>query len=148
MIYISHRGNILGKNTELENSPDYITKAVLAGYDVEIDVWYEKNQWWLGHDEPQYKVSANFLQDPRLWIHCKNIQALCNANISWNYFWHQEDDYTVTSQRYIWAYPHKQVTVNSKSIAVMPEWHNTNTTNFSGICSDYVERYKNETSTV
>ena len=148
MIYIAHRGNINQVNKDRENSPDYIAEAVLAGYDVEVDAWYKNDHWWLGHDEPQYKVSTDFLQDPRLWIHCKNIQALCNVNSSWNYFWHQEDDYTVTSHGYIWAYPNKNVSPNSKSIAVMPEWHNTDTSNFSGICSDYIERYKNETSTV
>jgi hypothetical protein len=36
-----------------------------------------------------------------------------------NYFFHQEDDITLTSKGYIWAYPGKQPIKNS--IAVMPE---------------------------
>lgn len=147
MIYISHRGNISSRNAERENSEDYIAEALSAGYHVEIDVWYD-NGWWLGHDNPQYNTSVDFLDNNRLWIHCKNIEALCNIKDKWNCFWHQEDDYTITTQGYIWAYPNKPVVSNTKSIAVMPEWHNTDVSNFSGICSDYIERYKNETSTV
>jgi len=75
MILISHRGNTSAKRKELENSPTYVKQALHLGYDVEIDVWYD-NGWWLGHDEPQYKVDMNFLEDRRFWIHCKNLQAL------------------------------------------------------------------------
>ena len=34
MILISHRGNINGKNLNIENHPSYIDKAIEAGYDV------------------------------------------------------------------------------------------------------------------
>jgi hypothetical protein len=147
MIHISHRGNIDGRQAERENREDYITEALSAGYHVEIDVWYN-NSWWLGHDGPEYKTSSAFLDQANLWIHCKNIDALCLAAATWNCFWHQEDNYTITTQGYIWAYPGKPVTYGSKSIAVMPEWQNTSTFNFAGVCSDYIERYKNETSTI
>ena len=38
MIFISHRGNISSKNTNRENSPEYIDEAIGQGFDVEIDV--------------------------------------------------------------------------------------------------------------
>ena len=60
MICIAHRGNINQVDKDRENSPDYITEAVLAGYDVEVDAWYKNNQWWLGHDEPQYKINIRY----------------------------------------------------------------------------------------
>ena len=40
MILISHRGNITGKQPELENDPNYIRAALDENYDVEIDVWH------------------------------------------------------------------------------------------------------------
>ena len=62
MLYlISHRGNINGKNTHLENSEEYIEKAIREGFDCEIDVWFINGVYWLGHDEPQYKTSKEFL---------------------------------------------------------------------------------------
>ena len=34
MIYISHRGNTAGKNINMENHPDFISKAIEKGFDV------------------------------------------------------------------------------------------------------------------
>jgi hypothetical protein len=47
MIYISHRGNINGKNIERENSPEYILETLNKGYDVEVDIWIINNKWFL-----------------------------------------------------------------------------------------------------
>lgn len=145
MILISHRGNTDGKRRELENSPTYIKRALHHGYDVEIDVWY-LDGWWLGHDEPQYKVDMNFLEDSRFWIHCKNLQALTYLQpTKLNYFWHEEDRYTLTSHGYIWAYPNQMAIAGGNTIAVMPEIDNTDINLFSGICSDNIVKYYYET---
>ena len=37
-----------------------------------------------------------------------------------NFFWHQQDDFTLTNRGYIWTYPGKCIT--PMSIMVMPEW--------------------------
>ena len=63
----------------------------------------------------------------------------------YNYFWHQDDDYTLTSKKYIWAYPGKSYTHNT--VIVMPEWNNMvwdtlRVTNCHGICTDYPEKLK------
>ena len=57
-----------------------------------------------------------------------------------NYFWHQEDTLTLTSKRYIWAYPGKQPIENS--ISVMPEIKNDDISLCVGICSDYILKYR------
>jgi hypothetical protein len=78
-----------------------------------------------------------------LWIHCKNIEAIewFNSLIeTYNYFWHQEDTVTLTSKNFIWAYPGKQPI--NRSIAVMPELFNDNIDSCLGICSDYIQNYK------
>ena len=144
MILISHRGNIDGKNEARENHPDYINQAIGYGWDVEIDVWMIDGVLFLGHDEPQYGVTQHWLNErcERLWIHCKNVEAIewFNTIDGFNYFWHQEDTVALTSMNIIWAYPGKQPIKGS--IAVMPEIHNDNLDVCSGICSDYIYRYK------
>ena len=147
MILISHRGNINGKNLNIENHPSYIDKAIEAGYDVEIDVWYLEGRLFLGHDTAQYIVDIHWLENrsPSLWIHCKNIKALetlkelDSMGRHINYFWHEEDTVTLTSKNYIWAYPGKQPIKNS--IAVMPEIYNDNVEGCLGVCSDYIKNY-------
>ena len=110
MIFISHRGNMTGINPKRENEPLYIVEALEKGFDVEIDVWYKKGQFYLGHDEPQYKVKREFLQNRKLWCHAKNIEAL-NKMLKEDIhcFWHQEDDVTLTSKGFMWTYPGKKI---------------------------------------
>ena len=69
MFLIAHRGNINGKVPELENSPDYINAAISNGYDVEVDVWFQDDEFYLGHDFPQYKTSVEYLRNNKLWCH-------------------------------------------------------------------------------
>lgn len=119
---ISHRGNLVGPNTELENSFEYILSAIDQGVDVEIDLRYIDGNWWLGHDGPQYLIDLKLLDSfkNKLWCHCKNFQALEEfQNTDFNYFWHQEDDHTLTSKGFIWTYPGKDV--GNNNIIVMPE---------------------------
>ena len=58
-----------------------------------------------------------------LWIHCKDITTLYEftkyQQSGYQYFWHQEDDFTLTSNNHIWTYPGKPYTPNT--IIVMPE---------------------------
>lgn len=142
MVLISHRGNLNGKIESKENSPKYIREALDLGYDVEIDVWWYNNDFYLGHDLPQHKINLKFLENDRLWCHAKNIDCLdvLLAHSSVHSFWHQEDDVTVTSNGYIWTYPGKMLT--KKSICVLPEQSNQKVENCFGICSDYISRYK------
>ena len=142
MILISHRGNINGINKKYENNPTYIQSAINKGYNVEIDVWY-KNAFFLGHDRPQFKVSQKFLENKKFWCHAKNLEALEKLQkLKTKYFWHQEDDYTLTSNGYIWTYPGKKL--SKKSICVLPELNKKKLPkSISGICSDFIEKYKN-----
>lgn len=145
--FISHRGNIKGKNPYMENNPVYIDEAISAGYDVEIDLWIENERFWLGHDEKQYETSLGWIlnRQNELWVHCKNHEAMIylkNNNINLNCFWHQEDDMTLTSKGFMWVYPGKQPIKNS--IAVMPEINDDDVSTCLGVCSDVIEKYRNE----
>jgi hypothetical protein len=140
MIKISHRGNINGRIEEAENRPDYIEDTLRLGYDVEVDVWFLDGKFYLGHDEALYATSKLFLSNPRLWVHCKNVDAVLELKHSKvHYFWHENDTIALTSQGFIWAYPGKQPIKNS--IAVMPELHNDDLSICVGICSDYISKY-------
>lgn len=147
MIYISHRGNIAGPNPKLENSVPYIEKALSLGYEVEIDVWLIGKKYYLGHDSPQYEVKKSFLINDRLWCHAKNLEALEGMRLSKNirFFWHQEDDATLTSDNFIWTYPGKKLVKNS--ICVMPERSNIKPSDpvlksCTGVCSDFIKDYR------
>lgn len=147
MKLIAHRGLIKGPNKLLENHPNQIISALAQGYDCEVDFWVIEhschNRYYLGHDGPTYEVEWSFIEQPGLWIHAKNLQALylLGAESKLNFFWHQEDDFTLTSQRYIWTYPGKPLTPDS--VMVMPEWEDQTLENARqqlcyGICSDFI----------
>lgn len=149
MKFISHRGNLNGAQLDLENNPARIEEVIRLGYDCEIDLWSIDDKLFLGHDEAQYFIDSNFLitNASWLWVHCKNIEALLWCAKSQiedlNYFWHQDDKVTLTSQQFIWAYPGLQPIEDS--IAVMPEINNEiQLANCLGICSDIIEVYKND----
>jgi len=139
MILISHRGNMNGLNPHLENNQEYCEEAIDRGFDVEIDVWYT-DAWWTGHDKPQYKVDTDFLKRREVWCHAKNIEALKRLlDLGAHCFFHQNDNVTLTSRRYLWTYPTHQLT--EKSICVLPELQTIDIKGCAGICSDYVVRY-------
>jgi len=144
VLLISHRGNINGRKQTWENYPSYIEKALSSGYDCEIDVWYDRGEWYLGHDNAEHKVNYDFLTNEKLWCHAKTIESLdaMSKLDDIHCFWHENDKYTLTSKKYIWAYPGFNVPVGSKSICVVPERCNMDVSNFYGVCSDFVERYK------
>ena len=60
--------------------------------------------------------------------------------VNLHYFFHDEDDCTITSKGDLWVYPGKQPVKNS--IAVMPEWHRDDVSLCKGICSDNIINFK------
>ncbi len=147
MYLISHRGNITGRQPERENAPDYILEAIDAGYYCEVDILGKVDgSLWLGHDGPQYKTDTKFLNNPKILCHCKNKLAIDNLN-GWgiHWFWHQNDDYTITSKGFIWTYPGN--VLSPSSICVMPEvvpgiYNKSQLLECAGICSDYIGEYR------
>jgi hypothetical protein len=142
--FISHRGNINGRIINVENSPSYIEQALSHGYEVEIDVWLVGENFYLGHDEPQYRIEESFLENDKLWCHAKNNYSfytmLKNSKI--HCFWHQNDDFVLTSKGIPWVYPNKFV--SKDGIWVLPELttYKNIIIDCLGICSDYISRYR------
>lgn len=161
MLIIAHRGLVDGPNSELENLPDTIDTAISLGYRAEVDVWKIRDIFYLSHDEPvDYDnldqsriVTRDFFYDRSqyLYIHCKNIETLeyftnpIEKLTTYTCFWHQEDNYTLTSQAEIWAYPNFNVTGKylRNAICVKPELADSdfNCDNFNGICTAFANDY-------
>lgn len=151
MKVIAHRGNLNGPDPENENKYTHIESALELGFDVEIDIWAVNGALMFGHDAPQYAVEKSSVASigPSGWFHCKNLEALeyfkDNFN-SLNYFWHQSDDYTITSNGYFWTYPGKSI--GSKSIIVLPEIIDgievvkMLAERPYGVCTDYPKQYR------
>lgn len=145
MKIISHRGNLMGPDPATENNPEHIKYVIFDDYDVEIDVWCikegKKLNWFLGHDKPQYPIEQSFLHNNRLWCHAKNHTALEEMKKMQNvhFFWHQNDDYTLTSKGYIWTYPSKISLDNS--IYLLFDKDQNIPGNCFGICTDFVYHY-------
>jgi hypothetical protein len=146
MKLIAHRGLTTGPNKDLENRPSQVLSVLDNGFDCEIDFWVVDDRFYLGHDGPQFHVKRNFIEDPRYWIHAKNLEALYYLiGTELNFFWHQNDDFTVTNSGHIWTYPGKPLTEDS--VMVLPEWEDPTLENVKhatcfAVCSDFVKLLK------
>lgn len=134
--FISHRGNLFGPNPSRENSPDYVDEAIRFGCMVEVDLRCIEGRLYLGHDTPDYPITEEFLnsRSSSLWIHAKDHEALKYlTTTNHNYFWHDTDDYTITSKGYLWAYPSKPALGN---LCVCVVKDGAIPTGAWGVCSD------------
>lgn len=146
MKLIAHRGNWQGREHEYENSIPLILRAIAQGFDVEIDVYFINDTWYFGHDYAYHEVPKILIDQlsKYAWFHAKNYNTFCALlQNNCHCFFHDHDDYTLTSQRIIWAYSGKYVSSDYPSIAVMPE----STEGFVvpqdiyGVCSDNLMPY-------
>ena len=126
--FISHRGNMKGKYIPDENKPEKIDELNAKGMGCEIDVWFHKGSWFLGHDEPQYNVSFDWLMKylPLRLMHCKNEDALDKLHLESgrlgyevNLFYHTNEHYALTSRGHIIVHPDRLCLPDS--IEMMPE---------------------------
>jgi hypothetical protein len=138
---ISHRGNLNGPDASTENNPAYINKIIDLGYDIEIDLWYVNGDLYLGHDEPYYKIDKYWLinRKDKLWVHIKNLDAIQFAkNHYLNYFWHENDKMTLTSNGTPWCYP--GIYIPSGVTVVLTD--EIIDVYVYGVCTDYPELYR------
>lgn len=141
MKIISHRGNLNGPDPYVENKPQQIEKVLKLGYDVEIDLWVKDKNFYLGHDNPCYKVDKLWLitRKENLWVHLKNLEAAETEIVkSLNYFWHENDKFTLTSKGIPWCYP--GIYIDCGITVVLED--KIITENVYGVCTDYPEKYK------
>jgi hypothetical protein len=143
MILIAHRGNINGPNPKEENKVEYIELALSRGFQAEIDVWLIKNNIFLGHDKPQYKIKDDWLMKNKgsLWAHAKNLSAMQFLMLNkFNCFMHDTDPAVLTSQLFVWTYPGKIQIANSILVSLGKETYDLSN-GVVGVCSDYIETW-------
>ena len=153
MKLISHRGNMIGPNLSRENSPSYIDTAISAGYDVEVDINYLDNKFFLGHDTPDYEISEIWMEKRKhkIWFHCKNLDAasrLCelqkNYETPYMFFCHTSDNFVLTSTNHIWVH-NLELNLNDKCIIPLlsdTDLIFTTTKKIYAICTDYINLSK------
>jgi len=140
MNIISHRGNLNGSDPMSENTISQVHKARDNGFDVEVDVWWYKQSFWLGHDEPKEKIMKSFLTRGNLWVHAKNLEAVRELQyVDTNWFWHEDDKVTLTRRGNIWCFPGNEV-----EGGVMVDHGQTTKVKVQGVCTDFPLRWKNE----
>ena len=141
MILYSHRGNINGPSS-VENKPSYILSAVNDGFHVEIDIYYQDEKYYLGHDEAQYEIDESFLENPKFICHAKNpvsfLKMLKNNNI--HCFWNDIDLYAITSKGFLWTLDSEPLIIHEKLIYCNANLKMLSNLyyQFDGYCSDYV----------
>jgi hypothetical protein len=140
MKIVSHRGNIEGPDSNLENCPDQIRRAMNLGFDVEVDVWRAGSSWMLGHDNPSYSVEEDFFTTG-MWVHCKNFEAISEMkkkSRNFEFFWHENDRMTLTSGLIPWCYSGQYIeggiTVHLSGPALVP-------LKSLGICTDFPKEW-------
>lgn len=158
MRIISHRGNLNGPDKTRENEMFYLVEALNKGFDIEFDLWYFADRFWLGHDNPERSFSIDTLMiwtskysNQKFYVHCKNVWALEKmlyfekSNLI--PFFHDADQCILLRDNTIWVHPNAIVSSQSKekSIAVFPTCRSVqydinldlDFKNFYGICTDY-----------
>ena len=144
-MFYAHRGNLEGRIAERENQPEYIDEAIAHGYGAEVDLWKVGDRIYLGHDDGQYDIDLQWLQDRKqfLLVHTKNREALdfCLRN-KLHAFWHTDEDYVITTWGYTVGYPGK-LSVGDLFILSVPErvWEIEEIGQYItfGVISDYVK---------
>jgi len=145
VIFISHRGNLDGVNLERENTPLYIEECLAKGFHCEIDLRMKEGVPHLGHDTPDHPITAEWIRKRwyYLWIHVKEYDALtwlmrnCPET---NYFCHESDRYTLTSNGYIWSHDLTNPMMDKCIIPLLSKESvaEYNQHGFHAVCSDYI----------
>lgn len=147
MKFISHRGNTIGPEPEKENKIETIIQCIEKhNLDVEIDIFVKDGIMFLTHDDNESgMVNEKHLEilktyKDRLWIHCKNLEALIYMQTQlpdFNYFGHSNDDFVLTSKKYIFTRP--GIAGGERVICVMPEMASKTDTfeNYFAVLTDY-----------
>jgi len=149
MKLISHRGNYSEIIPERENKPSYIDTTLSMNYDVEVDIRFIDNKFYLGHDTPDTIVSETWIltRKENLWFHCKDLysaQRFSKMNCGIKYFCHTNDSYVLTSTNHIWVH---DLSLNLDERCIIPLLDKKSILNHDiksvyAICTDFISFYK------
>jgi len=138
----SHRGNLSGKDSQ-ENEPAFIKQCLAGGFHVEIDLWFIDNKYFLGHDEPTYRIDIDEFDHEEVIFHLKtpHLPLLRRADA----FAIENDPYVLTLRGLLWM--NYGQTPGVRSVMCSPELvgHSLGVEAFvrtiagraAGLCTDY-----------
>ena len=145
MRIISHRGNVSGPSPNYENTPAFIDSALSLGLDVEVDLRIVNNKFFLGHDNPDFEVSIDWLNQRKknLWIHTKNFKSfetLLELNNDFIFFYYTSEPLVLVSNGKIWCHQHDKIS-NPKN-CIVPFLDKSSVllnreNKWYGVCTDY-----------
>ena len=147
VVIISHRGNTRGVDI-LENKPEFIDRAITKGYDVEVDIRYVDQTFYLGHDTPDYIVDTKWIQNrsKNIWFHCKNLYAAIKLEKMGNikYFCHSLDPFTTIKPVGLFWVHDLNLKINNS--CVIPLLSEQDIEKYNGqqpyaICTDFTDRF-------
>ena len=74
MIYISNKGNIYEKNIGVENTPKYVNRALMRGFEVVIDIRIDSDVIMM-HKTP---ITIEWLNErkSKLWLRVESLQYI------------------------------------------------------------------------
>lgn len=153
MLFFSHRGNISGPNPELENTPDYVLKALNKGFSVVVDVCLKNEVLYLGnkHSDSKTEVDKSFLQNTSIVCRAHDeitYEALLSYEIHCFYHDNHQDPKTSLGLQMINYELSNEVNLSQKTILMFPEEYLSNKPNYNtykqafGILSNYIINYR------
>jgi glycerophosphoryl diester phosphodiesterase len=146
MIFISHRGNLNGVNSDKENTIPYIEECLSQGFDCEVDIrMRDDGVPCLGHDSPDHPVTEQWIRKNAewLWIHVKDYDSLMwlmEYCPDCRYFCHESDRYTLISNGMIWSHDLSN-RMNSRCVIPLLSKESVDAygqKGFGAVCSDFV----------
>jgi glycerophosphoryl diester phosphodiesterase len=145
-VFIAHRGNVDGKDPSNENKLEYIRHALNLGHFVEIDINYRDGKLYLGHDDIQEECPRWIINDPGVYTHAKDVDALkmvLSTIPDANVFWHESDTVTFTKFGHLWCHPGHYVDSKRAIWLDLPELSDTPLPPLGeiyGVCGDDIKR--------
>lgn len=148
MKIISHRGNLNGRISQLENYPTYINWAIENGFDVEIDLRMSDGKLYLGHDTPDNRVDLQWLinRNKSLWVHCKDLESVAYCE-KLRVFCHTQDPFCIVYPKHIWVHDlslklNKNCIIPLLSKEDIDNFDFTRVDDLGGICTDFPKYLK------
>jgi hypothetical protein len=139
---IAHRALVNGPDKRLENDITTIVCRCSNGLYSEIDIWYIKSKWYIGHDAPEEEITLQYLISPYLFIHAKNadafhkLQILSDAHgLDLRIFYHTEEHYALTTRGETIIFP--GLPEKDGWLYMMPERTQLTLKTSGMVCSDY-----------
>tara|TARA_A100001011_G_scaffold399975_1_gene511441 strand:+ start:4264 stop:4809 length:546 start_codon:yes stop_codon:yes gene_type:complete len=121
-ILISNRGNLYNIDSDLENTPIYIEKALKEGFFVVIDILLVgKKNLALGINQPLHHISLEYIKNSKIIVRTNNINTLeFLINNQVHCFLDDNFNTSLTTAGFIWS-THK-LNLSKRCIFNMPEW--------------------------